>query len=70
MQLEANTEYILRARDIYENFNEKVQECLSLNVGFAMFKLCILDKLLTSLCLITICKMGSKTASLQDLFKN
>ena len=40
--IEVNSEYILYARDVYDNFTERMQECLSLNPGFANCKLCCL----------------------------
>lgn len=42
MQLEVNSEYISPTRDGYENFSEKMQECLDLNLGFAIIKFCYL----------------------------
>ena len=40
--IEVNSEYILYARDVYDNFTERTQECLNLNRGFASCKLCCL----------------------------
>lgn len=40
--IEVNSEYILYARDVYDNFTERTQECLNLNPGFSSCKLCCL----------------------------
>ena len=40
--IEVNSEYILYARDVYDTFTERTQECLNLNRGFASCKLCCL----------------------------